>query len=142
MNVQVATKDSFEKLAQNMGEMIESIYQSSYVGFRPDKAWEPPVNVYEQPDCLIVCVELAGMRREDIDVEVGPGRLIVQGVRPDPQLPKSDTPCRLHLLEIHQGPFARTIALPSEFDVGNTQAQYREGYLWIRVPKGPTQQTE
>ncbi len=135
MHVRVASEDSFERLAQNMGEMVDSIFQGSYVGFRSTKAWEPSVNIYENPACLLVCVELAGMRRQDIDVQVMPGRLTIRGARPDPPLPDEEAPCRMHLLEIHNGPFARTINLPAGLDLDHTHAQYRHGYLWVRLPK-------
>jgi HSP20 family protein len=121
-----------------MGEMVESIFKTSYVGFRPSKTWEPPVNVYERSDCFIVCVELAGMRRADIDVQVMPGQLIICGTRPDPQLQREQGPYRVHLLEIHHGEFSRAVELPSGLDIDKTQAKYLNGYLWIRLPKSET----
>ncbi|MBN1342665.1 MAG: Hsp20/alpha crystallin family protein [Phycisphaerae bacterium] len=135
MNLHVASQDSFEKLAQNMGEMIDNLFQKKYVGFRPSKAWEPHINIYEDAESLLVCVELAGMRREEIDVQIMPGRLTIRGARPDPKLPGHDGPFRVHLLEIHHGPFARAISLPSGVDLDAVSAQYRKGYLWIRLPK-------
>jgi HSP20 family protein len=138
MSLHAATKDSFEKLAQNMGEMIDSMFQSSYVGFRPSKTWEPAVNVYEDAGSLMVCVELAGMRREEIDVQVLPGTLTIRGTRADPDPPEEEGPCRLHLLEIHHGQFSRTISLPENLDVDGARAQYRNGYLWVRLPKQST----
>lgn len=137
MNVQVATENSFEKLASNMGEMIETIHQASYVGFDPSKTWKPPVNIYEKPTCLIVCVELAGMRREEIDVQIAPGQLTIRGSRPYPEWAREKRPYRLHKLEIHHGRFGCTIALPDSIDLDNTEAQYRNGYLWVRLPKQP-----
>lgn len=138
MSLHVGTKDSFEKLAQNMGEMIDHMFQSSYVGFRPSKAWEPAVNVYEDRASVTVCVELAGMRREEIDVQVLPGELTLRGTRPDPRPDDPEPPCRLHLFEIPHGRFLRTITLPEDLDIDNARAQYRNGYLWIRFPKVST----
>jgi HSP20 family protein len=135
MKVHTASKDSFEKLAQSMGEMVEGMFQKNYVGFRPSKAWEPAINIYEQDDRLIVCVELAGMRREEIDVQVTPGQLTVRGARRDPVPPHSEGAGRLGLLEIRHGEFARTIELPEGLDVDNACAQYRNGYLWVHLPK-------
>ncbi len=142
MTLHAATQDSFEKLAQNMGEMIEGMFRKTYVGFRPTKTWEPPINVYEEATCLIVCVELAGMRREGIDVQVVPGRLIVRGSRPDPQWSGGQATHRVHLLEIHHGPFERTIELPADLDVDGATAQYRNGYLWIQLPRTAIDETE
>lgn len=138
MSLHVATEDSFERLAENMGEMIDGMYQANYVGFRHTKAWEPPINIYEGDECLMVCVELAGMRRDKIDVQIVPGQLTVRGARPDPEPPEEGRPSRLHLLEIHHGQFERVIRLSNDVDVDNARAQYRKGYLWIRLPKEST----
>ncbi len=135
MKIQLGTQDSFERLAKGMGQMIDDIFRASYVRFHPSKAWEPPINVYESSTALMVCVELAGMRREEIDVQVKAGRLTIRGARPDPDVPADQKPCRLHLLEIHHGPFERTIELPNGLDLDSAQAQYQNGYLWIRLPK-------
>lgn len=135
MNLRLANKDSFDRLAENIGEMFDCMLQKSYVGFRPSKDWEPPINVYEAPSAMIVCVELAGMRREKIDVQVMPGRLTIRGMRPDPRPPGHTGPFRVHLLEIHRGLFARTIELSDDLDIDGAQAQYKNGYLWIRLPK-------
>jgi HSP20 family protein len=142
MALLMGTKDSFEQLAKSMGQMIDDIFRSNYVGFRSSKAWEPPVNIYEDAEALMVCVELAGMRREEIDVQVSPGRLTVRGSRPDPQLPDGSRPCRLHLLEIHHGPFARSVDLPGDLDVEGAHATYQNGYLWIRLPKKTVEHLE
>ncbi len=134
MTLGTGSQDSFEQLAQSMGQMIDDIFRSSYVGFRSSKAWEPAVNIYEDATGLIVCVELAGMRREEIDVQVKPGRLTIRGSRQDPPAGR-EQPCRLHRLEIHHGPFARDLDLPAGLDLDSAQAEYHNGYLWIRLPR-------
>ncbi len=135
MTVRLGTEDSFDRLAQHMGEMVDCLFQKSYVGFRPSKGWEPAINIYEDADHLIVCVELSGMCRNDIDVKVEPGRLIVKGMRPDPEAPDQERPLRVHHLEIRHGPFERTLNLPLSLDIDATRAQYRNGYLWVFLPK-------
>ncbi len=135
MKVRLANQDSFERLAQSMGDMIDKLYHNSYVGFRSSKSWEPPVNVYEDAEQVLICAELSGMRRDDIDVQVTPERLTIRGSRSDPRLPDQPSPCRVHLLEIRHGPFSRTINLRPNLDIDNAQAQYCNGYLWVRLPK-------
>jgi HSP20 family protein len=135
MRLDLARRDTFEKLAESMGEMIDCMFQKSYVGFRPSKGWEPPVDIYEHASCFVVCVELAGMCREEIDVQIMPKRLLIRGTRPKAGIPEADGPHRVHLMEIRHGPFERIINLPGNLDLESVQAQYREGYLWIRLLK-------
>jgi HSP20 family protein len=135
MKIHVGSQDFFDQLAKSMGQMIDEVFRSSYVGFRPSKTWEPSINIYEDPAGLVICVDLAGMSREEIDVQVTPGRLTVRGTRLDPQWSKEQNPCRVHLLEIHHGPFFRAVDLPADLDLDKTQALYRNGYLWVRLLK-------
>ncbi len=138
MSLYVGVQDQFDQLAGSMGQMIDEIFRSNYVRFRSAKAWEPPVNIYEDDEGLMVCIELTGMSRDQIDVQVSPERLIVRGDRPDPKCPEDTRSRRIHLMEIHHGTFARAIDLPPGLDVDQTRACYRNGYLWIRLPRRET----
>ena len=48
---------------------------------RPSVAWRPPLNVYVFADRFEVCVELAGMLKSGIEVQVESSRLVIRGHR-------------------------------------------------------------
>ncbi|MFA9479571.1 Hsp20/alpha crystallin family protein [Phycisphaerales bacterium AB-hyl4] len=108
---------------------------------RPTSArmWEPAVNVYELDDRVQICVELAGVSRERLQVRVEPGRLWVEGIRqpPDPA-PSSEQPVRTVHMEIDDGPFSREIPLPMNVLLDKVQSTYHDGMLCITLPTRPT----
>ncbi|MCX7887729.1 MAG: Hsp20/alpha crystallin family protein, partial [Verrucomicrobiae bacterium] len=76
--------------------------------------WRPAMNAYRLADRLVLCFDLAGMRKEDIHVRVEGRRLTITGTRPAPE-PVCD--CRQQMqtlaLEIDAGSFERSLELPA-----------------------------
>lgn len=95
-------------------------------------AWVPRVDVYETRDKIIVLVEIAGVKKEDIDLTFHEGKLILRGTRQENYV--SD-PEIYYQMEINFGPFERVIPLPSEVDAQNAEAVYKDGFLEIVLPK-------
>jgi HSP20 family molecular chaperone IbpA len=64
---------------------------SSLYSWRPDKSgdrsvdshWVPNTDVYVTEQLLVIKVELAGMRKEDLELTVEGSRLTITGHRPD-----------------------------------------------------------
>jgi HSP20 family molecular chaperone IbpA len=100
--------------------------------FRVGRAWLPLVNLYELDEEFLVCVDLAGTQRDEIDVAVKDGVLRVAGCRRDP-LPGGK---RVHLLEIDEGFFCREVEIPASVVIDRIEATYEEGFLWVHLPKG------
>lgn len=78
--------------------------------FRPASAgWEPPVDLLETADELILVAALPGVRVADVDLVIGGGELAVIGTR---RLPTVPGPARIHRMELPHGRFERRVALP------------------------------
>ena len=120
------------RLAHHVSHMMEKFMKSGFTpgGQAPD--WVPAVDVCETPEAYEIVVELAGVRREDIEVYTERRRLMISGWRRDP-MPREKT-C-LHQIEIEQGRFQRQLSLPGDADEEGVTARYREGLLRIRVAK-------
>jgi HSP20 family protein len=99
--------------------------------------WNPPTDVYETESNLTIRVEVAGMRDEDFDVAIEKNILMIGGSRPDQSERRA-----YHQMEIMYGKFEIAIQLPVELDVDNARAEYKDGFLTIRFPKGNAQQNE
>jgi HSP20 family protein len=93
--------------------------------------WSPAVDVYETPDRFVVIAEVAGMRRDDLDISVDDGRLTIAGARRDD--PNRYEQC--HRVERGHGSFSRTFQLPSPVDSARVTADLRDGVLTITCPK-------
>jgi HSP20 family protein len=111
-----------------------------FYSFFPHQTWTPSVNLYETDASYLVCVDLSGVEKQKIDIEVVEQRLTLKGVRevpvclpPEPEAPKSRA--RLHLMEIDHGPFAREVELPQNVEKDKIVARYADGMLWIELPK-------
>ncbi len=127
--------DPFDSLADQMDEMLEEISQRHFYHFSTRDAWEPAVNVYETADTFYVCLDLAGMDRDAIDVRADGSRLVIRGARSTPQPPDTEPPLSVHVMEIDSGPFRRSVELPADVDRARITARYREGILWIVLPR-------
>jgi len=93
--------------------------------------WVPNTDVYVCEEGLVIKVELAGMRREDLELIVESNRLKIRGYRPDGcRAPK----CKFLVMEINYGAFATVIELPKGYDLSQARAAYQNGFLRIDVP--------
>jgi HSP20 family protein len=92
--------------------------------------WRPPTDVYETEDSIVVKMEIAGMRDEDLEVAVQGNLLLVSGSRFDSAERKA-----YHQMEIPFGRFSVGIELTVEVNTENATAEYKDGFLVIQLPK-------
>ena len=99
------------------------------------EAWHPAINAYRCHDRILICVELAGVDRSEIQVRVEPRRVWLRGQRVPPGPRDAEgPPLQVFAMEIDHGSFEREIVLPVEVEPEQVQAEQREGLLWIRLP--------
>ncbi len=94
--------------------------------------WDPQVDMYEQGEELVVKVELPGVAREDIDVEIENGDLVIKGERHSEHEVKEEHAYRM---ERSFGSFYRRLPLPEGVKEEDISATYTDGVLEIRTPK-------
>jgi HSP20 family protein len=119
-------------LASHMSNLMHRILESRFQTGSRRSDWTPAVDVSETAEGYEVIVELAGVRRNDIEVFTENHRLIVSGWRGDPT---SRAKTCVHQMEIEQGRFCRSLRLPADADEEGVSAKYREGLLVLTVPK-------
>ncbi len=96
-----------------------------------EAAWTPNTDVYLTDAGLVIKVELAGMRREDLELTVEGNRLRICGSRRDAC---REGRCKFVLMEINYGPFESVIDLPAGYDPSSAKAAYQNGFLRVDVP--------
>jgi HSP20 family protein len=103
--------------------------------------WEPAVDVCEDDEAYYVIVDVAGVDKDDLEVEYHPnGLLVVRGVRRPPLVGSS---VQYLVLEIPYGSFERRIPLPGAVNADGITAEHRSGFLQIRIPKKvPSERTK
>lgn len=78
--------------------------------FRPaPTGWEPPVDLLETPNELILLAALPGVRAADVELVISHHELAIIGTR---RLPALSGPTRVHRMEMPHGHFERRVALP------------------------------
>ncbi len=92
----------------------------------------PPVNVLNGPEDMIVQCELAGVRREDVDISITAETLAIKGAK---HAPDDDEKLNYTRRERGFGQFSRTIVLPDKVDPDRIEATLTGGILTIRLPK-------
>ena len=93
--------------------------------------WNPPVDVLEENEKIVVKVEVPGVDEKDLRVTFEDGLLTVSGERHFER--KDDR--NYHRIERTYGTFTRTFTLPRSVDAGQIKADYRNGVLEIEIPK-------
>jgi HSP20 family protein len=97
--------------------------------------WQPSLNAYRCENSIRVCLDLAGVDKERIDIQIEPGRLVIRGVRVAPEPASCEPhPQQILAMEIDHGPFQRELRLPAEVLRDEVTAEYRNGLLWIHLP--------
>jgi HSP20 family protein len=94
--------------------------------------WQPDVDVFETETGVVVLVEIAGIRSEDLRVTVDGEVLRISGVRRVPE--RSDLK-RLLQMEIAAGPFERRLRIPIAFDRDAVSAHLSDGFLTVTLPR-------
>jgi len=99
-----------------------------------ERGFQPPTDIYETADEIVVRMELAGIDPADIElwVDEDAGRLTVRGRRDDPA---GSEQRRYYNVEIECGPFVRVVQLPRPVAGEAAAASYAEGFLTVRLPK-------
>jgi HSP20 family protein len=143
MSITFATDPPFGKLTRQNSKLMDQL-QKGYYNFYPGEAWTPNVNLYETERSYLVCVDLAGVDKDKIDIEVHQNCLRIKGNRPVPiyetdsdagRETESSRKIRVHLMEIDHGGFAREVELPQGVSPEGISAVHRNGILWVEIPK-------
>jgi len=94
--------------------------------------WEPPVDIYETDDALVLQVELPGVSKDAVNVELHEHTLRLSGQRMrEPAVAGG----HYRREEGRYGAFQRAFRMPTIVDETKIQATYHDGILALRLPK-------
>jgi HSP20 family molecular chaperone IbpA/ribosome-associated toxin RatA of RatAB toxin-antitoxin module len=99
--------------------------------------WTPPVEITRNPNQIIVCAELPGIKREDVQVKIQEDELTIEGDR-HAQLNNATQEYRR--TERAYGHFYRRIPLPKGINTDAATAAMHDGVLEITLPVNPPNQ--
>lgn len=92
--------------------------------------WRPPTDLYETEKAYVARVEIAGMQDSELNIAIEGRQLAIYGLRQPPA-----ESAAYHQLEVRFGDFLSELVLPGAVDEDHIQAEYKDGFLLVTLPK-------
>lgn len=90
------------------------------------------LDVYQTPDNIVVESAIAGVKPEDLDVDVTTDSITIKGSRHRERNIKDED---YFYRECYWGKFSRSVILPQEIDPDNASVSFKNGVLVVTMPK-------
>jgi len=138
----MAFKD-YRDLIRQMEREMQQLSDEAFRGFfaipvgGAGRFWQPAVDVHETQHDVVVKLELAGGKADDLQVALSSDDrvLTVSGSRSEVHTDREGR-VRCHQLEIYFGPFERSVPLPAvPVERDSIRAAYKDGFLVVTLPK-------
>lgn len=120
--------------AKQSGSALERITEEQLPAFM--QFGVPPLDMNESANELIVTVEVPGLTKEHLSLELVGSRLMIRGEKKVSREQKGSGGS--YLSECSYGSFARSVQLPYDIKEGEIAADLRNGVLTVRMPKSDT----
>jgi len=127
-----------QRLSDEMDELFDAFFYGRPVSggarqSRLNDLWSPQIEVHEEGNQLRVAVDLPGVSKENVKIDVHEGMLTIQGERREERTEGGDQQ-GFRRSERRYGSFYRGIPLPEGADSEKAEARMRDGVLEITVP--------
>lgn len=125
------SRPNADLFSRNFNDIVDEFFNNSSSNYRKD-SFMPSVDVSETDSQFEVSVELPGLKKEDINVDLEKGRLTISGER---KFKNEEEGKNFHRLETQYGKFSRSFYLPDTIDDESISAKYEDGILNITIKK-------
>lgn len=129
-------RDPGEYVTERLEKLLEAVVSplgaagSTQATLAAHAPWTPPLLVWENDREVVLQVEIPGVRRQDVEVELDDDVLLVRGRRNAEQ-----DGARLRLAERPLGRFERRVQLPRRVERAEPSAKLSDGVLEVRLAK-------
>ena len=127
----VPLRGPFEDVAL-LQKRLNSIFNDFAQPEVASSSFVPAVDVYEDAQKLVLKLEIAGVKPEDVDIRLDNHNLVVKGERRFEADEKAEN---FHRIERRFGSFVRSFTLPQTVDGDSVNATYDAGVLSISLAK-------
>jgi HSP20 family protein len=120
-----------ESAVAGVRRMLEDSFagMTGWPAVRYSDVWSPPVEVQETEDAYLLEVELPGVKRKNVDVEIVGKELIITG-----EVEQKERVGVVRRSTRRSGRFAYHVTLPEPVDADQVEASLADGVLDVRVP--------
>jgi HSP20 family protein len=119
----------FEDIRDRMAQLMTTAFSDSGLAGLADAPWSPLAEVSETDDAYLVQVELPGVRKDQVDVQLQDRELVISGEINDNGQGKRRRSSR------RTGRFEYRTYLPGDVKADQVSAQLADGVLMVTVPK-------
>ena len=120
----------------SMNNRINRLFEDSLYGDNEREndmaAWYPSTDIYETKDDYVFKLEVPGLTKEDIKIELKDSTLSISGERKEENEVKKED---FHRIESCSGKFCRNFSLPRNIDPKKVNAKMKDGILELRIAK-------
>ena len=123
--------DPFDALFE-FQRALESRHESDWLrGATGGTGAFPPINVFQQGDDLVAILELAGVNKNELEIQAKDNTIRICGKKAITYAEGTS----VHRRERHSGVFDRTLTVPIQIDADRIKAEYRDGVLALFIPR-------
>lgn len=97
-----------------------------------EREFTPASELTEEENHYMLSIDLPGMKKEDIKIEVADGTLVISGERKHERRNDAN---QVHRFEKTYGMFKRSFVLPNTISADKVEARYENGVLELYLPK-------
>lgn len=123
----------FEDIYDRMGQLVNMVFGGITLPGVTDVPWTPLADVSETDDAYLVHVELPGLSRDQIDVQLGDRELAVSG-----EITEDGNGSKRRRSSRRTGRFEYRTFLPGDIKPDQVSAELAGGVLTVTVPKSET----
>lgn len=137
--IKIRIADDFGQVGSDLEKTIEDMFRSMNPTFMfAQRTWKPPMDMNETPDEIVIVAEVAGVDKDDLEVEISSKAVRIKGNRVARHCSDDAT---YRLAEIQYGRFERILYLPAPIDPEIVSAGCTNGLLEIRLAKMPIEKS-
>ncbi len=137
--IKIRFGSDFDQLRSKFEKNFDEVFRAMGPRFScADCSWSPPMDIYETKEEIVILAEVAGVNKEDLDIEINSKAVKIGGRRHD--LPRKEN-ATYRLAEIQCGRFERILFLPTPINTEEVSASYVDGMLQIRLARLPMDKT-
>ena len=134
----MAITPTYNRLAGDPLAMFDQIFGNAGTRSAASLMRAPETDVVETEREIRVQVEMPGLKRDNIEVDVENNVLTIRGEKREERTEGQEG--RYHLAERRWGTFARSFVLPRDVDADNIQASFEDGVLRLVISKKASMQ--
>lgn len=136
---------SFDSIHQELNNFLRDTFMESMfshpLNLKKLSTWRPAIELKQNDKEYNVKVQLPGVNKEDINVELANDYMTVSAEVKEAKETKGESE-KIHTSEFRYGKYIRTVSFDNPIKSDETTAEYKNGVLSIVLPKQKVEKTK